>query len=185
MTGTTELVKGYVKPGSGPAVDARIGEQLSRMGFASRDDDLYGDRGMFQNGIALLKRLCPLGLLAMPFGTVYCLLLYLFPDSIEAYVRMRTYTAISRWGGVERLFVLNSLVLGWVGAVVSERRAGAVGPVVLLFALPCCFAAIGGGFAISPLFLGGLSGAMKEMLAYSLVASVGASILRAYWGSIH
>ena len=165
-------------------VDARIGEQLSRIGFASRDDYLYGDRGMFQNGIALLKRLWPLGLLAMPFGTVYCLLLYLFPDSIEAYVRMRTYTAFSRWGGVERLFVLNSLVLGWVGAVVSERRAGAVGPVVLLFALPCCFAAIGGGFAIASLFLVSLSGAMKEMLAYSLVSAVGASVLRSYLANI-
>lgn len=140
---------------------------------------------MLQNWIALLKRLWPLGLLAMPFGTIYCLLICLFPDSIEAYVKMRSYTAFSRWGGVERLFVLNSLVLGWVGAVVSQRRAGAVGPVVLLFALPCCVAAIGGGFAIASLFLGSLSDAMKEMLVYSLVSAVGASILRAYWGSIH
>ena len=80
--------------------------------------------------------------------------------------------------------MLNSLVLGWVSAVVSERRTGAVGPVVLLCALPCCFAAIGGGFAVTPLFLGGLSGAMKEMLAYSLVSAVGASVLRSYLANI-
>ncbi|MCH7704037.1 MAG: hypothetical protein IIB61_02910 [Planctomycetes bacterium] len=67
---------------------------------------------------------------------------------------------------------------------VSERRAGAVGPVVLLFALPCCFAAIGGGFAITSLFLGSLSDGMKEMLAYSLVSAVGASALRSYLANI-
>lgn len=139
---------------------------------------------MFENGIALLKQSWPLGLLALPFGTVYCLLLYLFPDSIEAYVKMRAYTIFSRWGGVERLFVLDSLVLGWVSSVVSERRTGAVGPVVLLFALPCCFAAIGGGFAIASLFLGSLSDAMKEMLAYTLVSAVGASVLRSYLANV-
>lgn len=139
---------------------------------------------MFQNGIAFLKRLWPLGLLALPFGTVYCLLLYLFPDSIEAYVKMRAYTIFSRWGGVERLFVVNSLVLGWVSVIVSQRRTGAGGPVLLLFALLCCFAAIGCGFALAPVFLGGLSGAMREMLAYSLVSAVGASVLRAYLANI-
>ena len=139
---------------------------------------------MFQNGIVVLKRLWPLGLLALPFGAVCCLLLVLFPDSIEAYVQMRAYNIFSRWGGVERLFVLNSVVLGWVSVIVSERRTGAVGPVVLSFALPCCFVAIGGGFALSPLFLGSLSGAMREMLAYSLVSAVGASVLRAYLANI-
>lgn len=167
-------------PEAARLVDGAVCEQLSRIMFLSSGDDLPGRLRMFQNRIAILKRSWPLGVLALPFGTVYCLLLCLFPDSIDAYVKMRWYTE----GGVENLFVLNSAVLGWVSVVVSERRTGAAGFILLLIALPCCFVAIGGGFAIAPLFLGSLSDAMKEMLAYSLVSVVGAGAFRAYWSAM-
>lgn len=139
---------------------------------------------MFQRPIERLGISWSLGFIALPFGAVYCLLLCLFPDSIEAYVKMRTDVDFSTWGGVEVLFVLNSAGLGWASVVALERRTGAAGPVVLLLALPCCLAAIAGGFALAPLFLGSLSGAMREMLTYSLVSALVASVLRVYLGNI-
>ncbi len=167
-----------------PQVNDKVCEQLRRILFSYRGDDPSGSLGMFQKGLALLKLSWPLGVVALPFGTVYCLLLYLFPDSIDAYVKMRTYTVFSRWGGVEVFFVLNSAVLGWVSVVVSERRTGAARFILLLIALPWCFASIGGGFALAPLCLGRLSDAMWEMMAYSLVSVVCAGALRAYLGDI-
>jgi len=133
----------------------------------------------------IMKLSWPLGLLALLFGMVYGLLLWSFPDAIEAYGTMRDYTAISQWGGIEVLFVLNSGVLGWVTVVVAERRMEAARFVLLPMAAPWCLVSIGGGFAFALLNIGSLSAAMMEMLAYSLGSAVGASILRAYWGSIH
>lgn len=131
-----------------------------------------------------MKRLWPLGCAILLFGVVYCSLLCLFPDAIAAYVSMRLSTDVSTWGGIEDLFVLNSAVLGWVTVVVLDRRTGAVGFVLLLAAIPWCVASIGGGFALSALLLGGLSGPMWEMLLYSLVSVVAASALRSYLAKI-
>ena len=124
----------------------------------------------------MLLRSWPLGLLALPFGTVYCLLLCFLSDSIEVYDEL---PGNSEWGGVEVLFVLNSGVLAWVSVVVSERRTETEGFLALLFAFPWCFAAIGGGFAVALLFLGSLSDAMMEMLVFSVVSSIVIGGLRA------
>lgn len=171
-------------PVAGRRVDRTVWEQLSRIVFAPRSNNLAGGLGMFQEGIALLKRSWPLGLLALPFGAVYCLFLCLFPDSIEAYVEMRAYTQFSTWGGVQVLFLLNSVIIGWLSAVVSERSIGTVGAVALLLAVLCCLGAIGAGFCLAWFFLGSLSDPMWEMLAYSLVSAVGASALRTYLAGI-
>ncbi len=135
---------------------------------------------MNRSGITLLKRSWPLGLLAIPFAAVCCLLLVCLSESIEARAQMSDFSGHFSWRGVETLFFLNAFVLGWVSVVVSERRLGAVGPSVLLFALPCCFAAIGGGFALSLWSLDDFTTAMKEMLALSIAAGAGACILRVY-----
>lgn len=135
---------------------------------------------MFHKPFRFLRISWPIGLVTLPFGTVYCLLLCLFPDSIDAYANMRVYTDFSTWGGIETLFALNSAVLGWLSVVVAERRTGVVGFVLLLMVLPWCFSSIGAGFALASLCVGSFSDAVWDMLAYSLVSVVGASALRAY-----
>ena len=121
---------------------------------------------------------------ATPFGAVYCLLLCLLTDAIEAFGRLPSYGLFLTWGGVEDLFVLNSVVLGWASVVAWERMAGIAGAVLLLFALPSCIAAIGGGFVVALVFLPSLSDPVWEMAAYSLVSVLGASIVRVYLGKI-
>ena len=115
---------------------------------------------------------------------MYCLLLCLLSDAIEAFDRLPTYGLFLTWGGVEDLFVLNSVVLGWASVVACERTAGTAGVVLLLFVLPLCIAAIGGGFAVALVFVPCVSDAMWQMMVYSLVSVVGASILRVYLGEI-
>ncbi len=137
---------------------------------------------MLHRPFKLLCHSWPLVVLTLPFGALYCSLLCFFPDAIEASVQMQAYT--SEWGGVEVLFMLNSAGLGWASVVVSERRIGGAGPAMLLFAWPCCLVAIASGFAAAPLFLGGLTAAMKEMLIISLVSVLAVSGIRVYWGNI-
>lgn len=139
---------------------------------------------MLHKTYEIMKLSWPLGLVALPFGMGYCFLLCFFPDAIDAYDKMRDFTATSQWGGIEVLFALNSGVLGWVTVVVSERRLGPARFVLLLMALPWCFASIGGGFALALLYIGSLSAAMFDMLAYSLVSAVGACAVRAYLDNI-
>lgn len=122
----------------------------------------------------------PVGLAALPFGAVYCLLVCLFPDSIDAYAKMHAYTDFSTWGGIEVLFMLNSAVLGWVAVVVTVRRTGVAGFVLILIALPWCLASIGSGFAVAWLCVGSISDGVWPMLAYSLGSVVCASALRTY-----
>ena len=139
---------------------------------------------MLHKAFEIMTLLWPVGLVALPFGMGCCFLLCLFPDAIEAYDKMRDFTATSQWGGIEVLFSLNSGVLGWVTVVVSERRLGAARFALLRMALPWCLASIGGGFALALLYIGSLSDSMWEMLAYSLVSAIGACAVRAYLGNI-
>ena len=105
-------------------------------------------------------------------------------DAIEAFDKVSAYTNLSRWGGVEDLFVLSSGVLGWVSVAVCARTVGAAGPVLLLFALPSWMGAIGGGFAVAAALLACSCDGMWEMMTYSLVSVVGVSILRVYLSNI-
>jgi len=135
---------------------------------------------MFQKPLEFVERAWPLGLVAAPFGLVYCLLLCVFGEAIEASGQMRDYLANYDWGGVETLFALNSGLLGWVGIVVAGYRFGVTGPYLLWIALPWCFAAIGGGFALALLFLESLPGSMWEMILFCLVFMIGTAVFRVY-----
>ena len=139
---------------------------------------------MFQNGFALLKLSFSLAVVALPFGIVYCLLICLFPDAIEAFGAMRHYVSFSRWGGIENLFVLNSLLMGWVTIIVLERTVGSTGHILFAIALPCWVAAIGGGFASGAFFAERVPDTMWELLVYSLVSVVCAGALSIVWADM-
>lgn len=155
-------------------------DRLQQTRTFCRGDDPDWDCTMFHRPLKFLRISWPAGLVALPFGTVYCLLLCLFPDSIEAYAKVRVYTDFSGWGGIETLFALNSAILGWLSVVVAERRTSVAGFILLLMILPWCFASICGGFALASLWERSFSDAVWDMLACSLVSVVGASALRAY-----
>ena len=66
---------------------------------------------MFQKQLDFVERAWPLGLLALPFGILYCLLLCFLTDAIEASEQMRGSLSNYEWGGVDSLFALTSGIL--------------------------------------------------------------------------
>jgi len=111
-------------------------------------------------------------------------LLSFFPDSIDAYDAMRDYTFTSEYGGIEVLFMLNSGLLGWVICVLVERKVDETTFILALTSSLWCLVLIGGGFALTSLFVGNLTGPMWEMLVLSMVFSVGTSTFQSYFGDL-
>jgi len=135
---------------------------------------------MFRDLLAMSKLAWPVAFVALPCALMICLLVWLFPDAIEAYGEFRTYLNYARWRGPGLLFMLNSAVLGWVSIVVLERKSQTVGIVVFLATLPWCLASIAGGFALSVYLVDHVPGSIGEMVAYSVVSAVGASAFRTH-----
>jgi len=135
---------------------------------------------MVQKQLEFMKRSWPLGLVALPFGLVYCSLLCFFGEAIEASTQVRGYLASYEWGGVDTLFALNSGLLGWLSIVVAGYRFGITGRCLLWIALPWCFAAIGGGFGLALLFADRLPSSVWEIVLCCLVFMIGTSVFRVY-----
>jgi hypothetical protein len=135
---------------------------------------------MFQKQVDFAERVWPLGLVALAFGLVYCLLLCVFEEAIEASEKMRDYLANYEWGGAEALFALNSGLLGWVSIVVAEYRFGISGWWLFLITLPCGFAAIGGGFVLALLLAERLPSSAWEIILLCLVFMIGTGAFRVY-----
>lgn len=185
LTISSTVTSGDVAGSSNPAPDDdEASDWVQRTCTFNHNEDAERDCALFPMPLEFLRISWPVGLVAIPFGTVYWLLLFLLPDSIDAYVHMRAYTDFSRWGGIEILFALNSGILGWLSVVIVERRADVARFVLLLMVLPWCFSSIGSGFALASLSVGVFSDAVWNMLMYSLVSTVGASALRAYLSDI-
>lgn len=151
---------------------------------SNNSNDMIGHCGVFHKPFELVRRSWPVGVVALLFGSVYCSLVCFLTDGIDAFDKMSAFMVTSRWGGVEDLFLLNSIALGWVSVVVSETRTGTAGFVPLLMALAWCLVSIGGAFALGSLWLGRFSGPMWGMVAYSVLPVLGAAGVRCYLGNI-
>lgn len=121
-------------------------------------------------------RLWPLALLTLPFAAVFCILLISLPEAIEASGTLHD----RKWGNTDTLFMLNAGLLGWCSVAAAERNRGTIGFVILLYAIPCCIAAIALGYGAASLKLDGLSAGMWRTLYYSLGAAGGISLIRTY-----
>lgn len=135
---------------------------------------------MFEKQLNFLERAWPIGLVALPFGLVYCLLLCVFGEAIEASGQMRGFLANYEWGGVDALFALTSGILGWTSIAVTGYRFGITGAWLLLIALPWCLTAIVGGFALAELIIDRLPGPVWELVVCCLVWMIGTCIFRVY-----
>ena len=129
-----------------------------------------------------LVRSWPMGLVALAFALVFCLLLWFFADSIEAWGTMKSLLVFRGQGrgGPAVLFMLTAGIMGGVSIAFLEYRLGTVGIVVFLFALPYCLAAIAGGFALGLFLLEGVPGSTWDMAAFSVILAVGVSAVRTY-----
>ena len=128
------------------------------------------------------KQLWPVGLVTLASGLVNCLLVWLFPDAIDAYGKMGDL--LSGEGSIEVLFSLNSGVLGWVSIVVLQHRTGITGSVLLVFALPCWLVAISAGFALAAVVVNPLPNAVWDMITYSAISAGCAGALRVYFADV-
>jgi hypothetical protein len=133
---------------------------------------------------ALLKRSWPVSLVTVPCGAVYCLLLWLFPEALDALENLPSSLLWGQWGGIETLFLLDSLILGWASVVVLEHVLGMTGRVVLLIAVMSCIIAVGGGFALARVILGPLPGNPSEMVAYCIATTIVSAACRSWWSAV-
>lgn|GEM_PF-2872490 len=115
---------------------------------------------------------------------VFCLLLWGFRDSIEVYVSTPGLLGSSTWGGVEVLFMMNAVGLGWGTVAYTERRTGASGIPVALAALAWSSAALGAGFFVVAIFSPISNAALAEMLMLSVILWLGATAVRTYLADV-
>jgi len=121
-------------------------------------------------------RLWPLALLTLPFAAVFCILLISLSEAIEASGTLHNW----QWGNTDTLFMLNAGLLGWCGVAAAERNRSTIGFMILLYAIPCCVAAIAIGYGVASLILDGLSVGMWRTLYGSLGVAVVMSLIRTY-----
>lgn len=90
----------------------------------------------------------------------------------------------STWGGVEVLFMMNAVGLGWGTVAYTERRTGASGIPVALAALAWSSAALGAGFFVVAIFSPISNAALAEMLMLSVILWLGATAVRTYFADV-
>ncbi len=135
---------------------------------------------MLYKSFELVQLSWPLGLVVLCSGIVYCGLLSVFPDAIDAFRSMRGYVIGSDWGAIETLFSMAAGVSGWISVVVAQRRLDANKLALFLVGLLCCVASIGLGFGSAAVFVGLHSDSVWEMMMYSLVSGAGACAFRGF-----
>jgi len=97
---------------------------------------------------------------------------------------LSSYTAFNTWGGLEDLFAIVSVLLGWTSVVAVERALGRTGMILLPVVLATCFAAIGGGFILSLRLVELHILGVWQLLVVSTVVAGLASVVRLYFTDI-
>ena len=122
-----------------------------------------------------------LALVSLPFGLVYCFLLCLLRQSLQAEASewLNTYVSISQWGGPTTLFALNAGILGWVCAAVASKRLGEIGTFVLLPVLLWGVLATAGGFFLSTIFVQSAPGVFWKLISLCVLVMAASAGIRA------
>lgn len=136
---------------------------------------------MVHTVIELLGRSWPVGFVVILCGIVYCVLLCLFCDAIEAADEFTTGTGE---GGPLTLFLITSLLLGWGTVAVLEYRLGVTGSRLWVIALPWWAASIGGGFAAASFLAGRLPAPVSELCVLCAVSAGCTGAYRIYFSDI-
>ena len=90
----------------------------------------------------------PLCLFCLLCASAYCVLVYLFFDSVEAETSLIS-NGFSMDGGPTLLFLMVSWLLGWVAVSLVERATDMEGPLLLWIIVPTCWVTAAVGFGLA------------------------------------
>ncbi len=71
----------------------------------------------------------------LPCAAIYCLLLCLLGDSIEAAATLESTLGVSTGEGPATLFAINSGIMGWASVTVLRKKLGITGSTVFALGL--------------------------------------------------